>query len=188
MAQIFGLSTDGLVSRFERLTDRERQLTLMLAGVFVFIFIGGGFYWIFSNGSERRATLEAMELQLSDMEKKKGDYAEAKKRQQRFENTRVPNLRGYIESKALGLGLPTDSLVESKDALLQKATPGNLRLEVAEFSMRRVSIDMLTAFLEAVEGKEKDSTIKVSRLRIGASTGTPDLLDASMLVATWKKK
>ena len=188
MAQLFGISTESIVARFERLSDRERKMSVLFLVVALIVVVGGGLYWIIDNGNQLRNSIEAMETGLEKINRLKDPYVNLQSRKARFENNRITNLRSFIDSKAKSLGLPTNALAEAKDVAMEKITPENLKLEVAKFSIGRVSIDMLTAFLQSIEGSERDGAVKVTQLKVTVSDGAPDLLDASMTVATWKRK
>ncbi|HXW53058.1 MAG TPA: hypothetical protein VEL47_03010, partial [Myxococcota bacterium] len=62
--------------------------------------------------------------------------------------------------------------------------------DIVEISVRvsltKLSIDKVTALIEAIETSEHGDLVKVTKLKINKRFDEPDLLDLSMTVSTWK--
>ena len=85
MAKLFSTMIDRISVGFELLSEREKKLTLALLGAFALIIFGGGTFWIFNAGMEKRGQIESLERQISEIETLKIKYAAAKVEQQRDE-------------------------------------------------------------------------------------------------------
>lgn len=192
MAKIFGFSTDRIASSFEAMTEREKKMTLFFAAAVLVTLIGGTFYWVFSNASDRRAEIDELQKYSTQISEQRQEYLNSRARNGALKKAMASNrtnLFGAVQAAASRLQLPPVQIeempVESKGAAGKGV---KIREERVRFSLRELSIDRLTAFLEELEGNSSEGVTKVIQMNIRTSFKAPDLVDVqNMIVATWKQ-
>jgi|GEM_PF-3738224 len=197
MAKGLGISTSAIGGWFERLTDREKKLVVGFAVALFVILIGGGFYFLYSKGSERRQEIDEMQQMSIQIENLRPQYASARAKNEALEaklaRTRV-DLFVRVPDAVRTSGLPPATV----DPITLSPKEGTRKIKGKDVKEDRVSvkltftssmsIDRLTTLLSAIEGDEGGEVVKVMNINIKPNSRTPDLLDVTdILVSTWKQ-
>jgi type II secretory pathway component PulM len=182
MARFLGISKDRISAAFEAMTDREKKMTMGFFAALFLILVGGGFYWVFSTGTERREEIQKLQNYAIEISAKRESYLTAKARNdviRRAMKANRENLFAVVQNAAGKLQLPP---------LQIEAMPNEKGEERVRFSLRELSIDKLTAFLEEIEGNSADGVTKVIQMNIKTNARAADLVDVqNIIVATWKQ-
>lgn len=195
-AKSLGISMGGISGWFERLTDREKKLVVGFAIALFVILVGGGLYFLYSKGSERRQEIDAMQQMSVQIENLRSQYAAARAKndalEQRISRSNV-NLLVKVPTAVRIAGLPAAN-VASKGLSAKEGTRRIKGKEVKEdrvgvtLSYVPMSIDRLTTLLSAIEEDESSGVVKVMTIDIKSNARTPDLLDVTNIsVSTWKQ-
>ena len=74
------------------------------------------------------------------------------------------------------------------DLAEQKVARGDSRFQQSSVSvsLKSISVDRLSAFMESVENSTRDGLVKITRLNVKTNFESSDLLHVKMTVATWK--
>jgi hypothetical protein len=185
MSKFFATLMDAISIRFERLTDREKKLVLSFISFLLVIVIGGGFLWVNHSLDKKRAQMDTLRKQLDEINSLQDQYQQAKMKQEaeerRFKYNTV-SLFSFIQSSATRFGLTLYDLNEHKEPVAESTL---IETSVV-VNLKQVSIDRLTAFLEALEESSENGVVKVTRIKVKSRFDAEDLLDVQMTVATWK--
>lgn len=174
-----------LKSTFERLTDRERRLLNIFMTVLACIVIGLGYLFFSMSLSSKRTQIHSIHEQMERVHALESEYMLAKVKQEANERkfrTNNVSLFSLLQEVATRLSLQLNDLNEQKQPV--ENTP-LVETSVA-VSLKDLSIDKLTAFLEAVEGASDKGLVKVTRLKVRKRYQNPELLEVTMTVSTWK--
>ncbi len=185
MAKLFQSLTDKLGAVTERLSERERKMLTILVSVGVCLIVIAVFFGVSQRLDARRAEIEVAKKQLVEITSLQDVYRQAKAKQEAEEmrfRTNPISLFSFLQSVSTRLGLTLFDLNEHRTPI------AGSRLVESDVvvTLKQISIDKLTAFLEAVEDSASGSVVKVKQLKVKARFDTPDLLDVQMTVATWK--
>jgi hypothetical protein len=198
MARKFGVSSAGAMSWFESLTEREKKFVVGFVAALFIILVGGGFFFVYSKGNERRAEIDAMQKASEEIEKLRPDYASAKTKNEALEAKLLrnnTNLMGVVQAAARSAGLSvtvsTDQALSPKDSV-KTIKDRSIREErvAAQVSFANpVSIDRLTSFISAIEGTQGGGVVKIKSMSVRPNVRTLDLLDVTnIVVSTWVSK
>lgn len=169
----------------EGLSAREkRMLGMVFSGGLVLLALST-FYLATSKISNKRKILTQNEAQFDEIRKLESEYNIAKERNERMVQSIRSNdisLLSLVPSIVNRLGLSVSELTEQRRPL---GKTNNVEVSV-KLSLSKLSIDKLTALIEAIESDEYQGRVKVTRLKINKRFDEPDLLDLQMTVSTWK--
>lgn len=185
MARFFSQISEVSMQWYDGLSNRERRLLATLS-VFLFILLVFSTIYLATNKiATRRATLAQNKQQLEQVRALEGEYLRAKEKNERAMvriRSNDVSLFTLIQGITNRLGLSVKDLNEQKRPLPKS--------NVIEISVRvnftKLSIDKVTALLEAIETSESKELVKVTKLKVNKRFDEPDLLDLQMTVSTWK--
>jgi hypothetical protein len=198
MARKFGISSAGVTTWFESLSEREKKFVIGFAVLLFLILVGGGFFFVYSKGNERREEIDAMQKVNLEIEKLRPDYASAKSKNDALEAKLLrnnTNLMGAVPAAARSAGVtisieqkalsPKESIRKIKDKDIREERVGIQSVNFAN----PISIDRLTSFLSATEGVQGGGVVKIMAMSVRMSNRTPDLLDVTnVVISTWTAK
>jgi hypothetical protein len=170
---------------FDGLADREKKLLMVALGV-VCLLLAVSIFWM---GALK------LDAKHTKLERSRAQFDEVKQLEERFIIARRKNeilmrsiksnnvsLFSLIPTITAKLGLSVKGLDEIK-----KPDPKTGVVEVSvKITLTKLSIDKLSALIEAIETSNPLGLVKVTRLKINKSYSEPDYLDIQMTVATWK--
>lgn len=185
MAKIIDRISEAWSSWFDSLSAREKRLLGILFSAVMVILIGATFYIATSKISTKKTVLSGKQNQLNEIRAIEDDYRAAKEKNERIiENisTNDVSLLSFIPSVAARYGLVVKELSEQRRAV---GKTNNVEISV-KISLTKLSIDKVSALIEALESGENEGRVKVTRLKIISRFDEPDLLDLQMTVSTWK--
>lgn len=170
---------------FDGLSDRERKLlifcALVIISLLLFLLLFFGSQKISSHRHEFKTNKDILE-QINNLE---GDYLKAKERGDRARLSVMHNsvsLFSLIQGITNKFGLVVKDLNEQKRSL-----PKSNIVEVSvRVNLSKLSIDKVSALIEAIESSAYAPLIKVTKLKITKRFDEPDLLDLLLTVSTWK--
>ena len=169
-----------------KMTDRERKLVFLTAGVAVVLvvvvvgwLIGGAI-----EAREKRITIRKDEI--AQVEALRVDYDAAVSRQKAAENrirtAASTSLFSLLQKSAADVGLSLTDLQERripvKDSELTEVT--------VDVNLKEISVDKLVTLLEKIEGRSSGGVIKVTKLKVKTRFDNPEILEAALTVSTWK--
>jgi type II secretory pathway component PulM len=167
------------------LTERERRLVMATAAVATLFVVGGGILWVSDSIASKEKRIQLRQEQLDQILTLEGAYFEAKEKlnaeERRLKGNKV-TLFSLCNKAANEIGLTLNDLNERKRPV--KGT--NLEEVSVEVNLKSMTMDKLTSFLEAIEGKRAGGLVKITKLKVKSRFDQPDLLDVQMTVATWK--
>lgn len=185
MARVFDRFSDAAMRWYDGLSDRERRLlTIFFTCVFVLLVFSTVFVAI-NKISTKRADLARNKEVFTEVKALESEYLQAKEKNERALMSIRRNdvsLFTYIQGITSRLGLTVKDLNEQKRPL---AKSGMVEISV-KVNLTKLSIDKVTALLEAITTSEEGELVKVTRLKINKRFDEPDLLDLQMTVSTWK--
>lgn len=185
MAQFFEKISESSMRWYDSLTDRERRLLSVFSISIVVLLLFVTVYLGVSKLSSRRADLARNKQQLSQIVDLEGEFLKAKEKTEKARMMVMRNdasLFSLIQGITTRLGLSVKDLAEQKRPL-----PKSDIVEVSvRLNLSKLSIDKVTALIEAIETSEHGPLIKVTKLKISKRFDEPDLLDLQMTVSTWK--
>lgn len=185
MARVFERLSDSAVRWYDGLSDRERRLlTIFFACLFILLVFSTVFLAI-NKISSKRADLARNKEVFAEVKALESEYLQAKEKNERA----LMNIKGndvslftYIQGITNRLGLSVKDLNEQKRPL---AKTGMVEISV-RVNLSKLSIDKVSALLEAITTSEEGELVKVTRLKINKRFDEPDLLELQMTVSTWK--
>jgi hypothetical protein len=185
MARFYEKITESSMQWYDGLSDRERRLISILAATVVALLLMLTIYLGVSKLSSRRAELVRNKQQLAQIVDLEDEYFKAKEKTEKARMTVRRNdvsLFTFIQAVTSRLGVAVKDLNEQKRPL-----PKSDIVEVSvKLNLSKLSIDKVTALIEAIETSEMGQLIKVTKLKINKRFDEPDLLDLQMTVSTWK--
>ena len=167
---------------FEQLDSRQRKL--FVAGVVfgVVLLFFGGLYSVGSAGDSKQQQAQLYRNQMRQINSLQASYkaVRASKRQlgKQLRSSTV-SLFSFLPAVAKQLGLSLSDL----DEKTQKIPGSNLVQRSVSITLKKLSIDKLTSFLQAVEDSGPVKLIKVVRLKVNRRLDQD--LDVQLTVATW---
>lgn len=187
MAGFFNKISEASMRWYDGLSDRERRLLTILFTCFCALLIISTFFLATSKISTRRVELARNKEQLAQIKELEGEYLRAKEKNEKALKNISRNdvsLFTFISAITNRLGLPAKDLNLSET---RKPLPKSNIVEVSvRVNLTKLSIDKVTALIEAIEASEQGELVKVTRLKVNKRFDEPDLLDLQMTVSTWK--
>lgn len=171
---------------FSRLTEREKRLVLLTAGVATAIVVALGVTLVGSalEKREKRVALRRDEIaQLETLREKYQEAVAAEERSKRRITSNTASLFSLLQKSASEVGLSLTDLNERRTPV--KDAPDITEVTV-DLTLKEISVDKLDTLLEKIEGKRNDGVIKISKLKVKTRFDNPEMLEASMTVSTWK--
>lgn len=185
MARIFDRISEISMRWYDSLSDRERRLLTVIFAVVLLLIIVLTLIVSISGISEKRDNLKRNKEQLALVKELEGEYLKAKEKNDRAMMSVRRNsvsLFTYIQTITTRLGLAPKDLNEQK-----KPMPKSNMVEISvRVNLAKLSIDKLTALIEAITTSEEGQLVKITRLKVTKRFDEPDLLDLQMTVSTWK--
>ena len=174
-----------LINRFQSLSDDNKKTVLMGASAGLLIVVLVCLYGAVSSLSGRQAQIKQLELESKQIDSLSGQYqhiqAEQDARQAQIRANKVA-LFTVIQNVATRLELEVNDLNERKEPL----NNSDLMQVSVIVTVKELSMDRLTAFLEDLEKSASNGLVKITRLQVKTRFDQPDLLDVQMTVTTWK--
>ncbi len=185
MAKIIEKVSEAWSSWFDGLSAREkRMLGMLFSGLMVVLTIAT-FYIATSKINTKKTDLARNQSQLNEIKDLEGEYLITKEKNERIVESIRQNdvsLLSLIPSVASRLGLTVKELTEQRKPLGKSS---NVEVSV-KLSLSKLSMDKVTALIEAIETGENEGRVKITRLKINTRFDEPDLLDVQMTISTWK--
>lgn len=185
MAKIFDRLNSSFSAWYDSLSDRERRLITICSVVLVLVALFGTLFITASRLESKRNQLEKSRNQYSQIRLLEGEFLVEKKKNEmlvRSIRTNTISLFSLIQGITSKLGTPVKGLDE-----VRRPEPKTGMIEVSvKLNLAKLSIDKLSALIEAIESSNSMGLVKVTRLKINKNYSEPDYLDVQMTVATWK--
>lgn len=185
MARFFDRINESTMRFLDSLSDRERRLVGILFACFCVVLIFGTVFFATNRIASKRAELVRNKEQLAQIKNLEGEYLQAKEKNEAAKRAIMQNdvsLYTFISAIGTRLGLSVKDLSE-----VRRPLPKTDIVEVSvRLNLTKLSIDKVTALIEAIETSEQGELIKVTKLKINKRFDEPDLLDLQMTVSTWK--
>ncbi len=185
MARIFDRVSETTMRWYDGLSDRERRLVTIFLGCVVVLVLFGALFLSTSKITTKRADLVRNKQLFTEVRDLEGEYLKAKEKNERALMSVKRNnvsLFTFIQGITSRLGLSVKDLNEQTRPL---AKTGMIEVSV-RVNLTKLSIDKVTALLEAIATSEEGELVKVTRLKVNKRFDEPDLLDLQMTVSTWK--
>ncbi len=169
-----------------KMTDRERKLIFVTAGVAALLIVVG-IGWLIGGAIEaREKRITVRQDEIAQIEALRADYDGAVARQKAAENrirtAASTSLFSLLQKSAADVGLSLADLQERrtpvKDSELTEVT--------VDVNLKEISVDKLVTLLEKIEGRSSGGVIKVTKLKVKTRFDNPEVLEASLTVSTWK--
>lgn len=179
-------STSRLGQALSKMTDRERKLVLLTAGVAVVLVVVGIGFLISGAIDKRQKRITIRKDEIAQIEALRADYDAAVQRQKSAENriksASSTSLFSLLQKSAAEVGLSLADLQERrlpvKDSDLTEVT--------VDVNLKEITVDKLVTLLEKIEGRNAGGVIKVTKLKVKTRFDNPEILEASLTVSTWK--
>lgn len=169
----------------DALSDRERRLLMIFFTCLVVLIIASTAFIATSSITNKRANLVRNKQLFSEVRDLESEYLKAKEKNERTMMSVRRNsvsLFTFIQGITSRLGLAVKDLSEQPRPL---AKTGMVEVSV-RVNLSKLSIDKVSALLEAITTAEESEVVKVTRLKVNKRFDEPDLLDLQMTVSTWK--
>ena len=179
-------STSALGAALARMSDRERKLVLLTAGVAALLLVFGLGWSLQSSIAKREKGIASRKEEIAQLEALRGEYEAATARQKaaetRIKSSAATSLFTLMQKAAGEVGLPLADLNERripvKDSDLTEVT--------VDVNLKEISIDKLVTLLEKIEGKTSAGVVKVTKLKAKTRLDSPDMLEVGLTVSTWR--
>lgn len=185
MARLLDQISEKAMGWLDGLSDRERRMLSILFGGVCVLLVVSTVFLATSKITSRRAELVRNKEQLAQIKDLEAEYLQAKEKSEKANRSIKRNdvsLFTFIQGISTRLGLSVKDLSETKRPL-----PKSNIVEVSvRLNLTKLSIDKVTALIEALETSEQGELVKVTKLKINKRFDEPDLLDLQMTVSTWK--
>lgn len=179
------MKLSALWDRFQALNNQDKKKVFLGAGVFAFLVVFLIVWSAWSSVHTRQLEVKRLAVEMKQIDALSVRYNQVKAEQQARESLIRGNkvaLFTLIQNSATRLDLKLNDLNERKEELSDsKLTQVSVVVTVKELSM-----DRLTAFLEDLEKSATNGLVKITRLQVKTRFDSPDLLDVQMTVSTWK--
>ncbi len=185
MTKIFDRVSEAWSSWFDSLSAREKRLVGILFSALMIVLVGATLYIAASKINSKKVLLTSKQNQLSEIRAIEDEYRAAKEKNESIiQSIRSNNvsLLSFIPAIAARYGLVVKELNEQRRTM---GKTSNVEISV-KISLNELSMDKVSALIEALEGGENEGRVKVTRLKISTRPDKPDLLDLQMTVSTWK--
>lgn len=181
MKNLFGQINGWLDS----LPQRENRMVKIGLATSVALFFFFVFFVSISTLAVQKKHLKADRKLLTDIQALESVYYEAKAQQRMEERKYALNtvsLFSLMQAIADRLELSLKDLNELRTPI----PDSNLVEYRVVVNLNSLSIDKLSAFIQAVEERKPVGLVKITGLQIKTRFDSPDLLDATMTISTWK--
>jgi hypothetical protein len=176
----------GLQGALAKMSDRERRLVFLTAGVAVVLVIVGLGWSISGAIRSREKGIANRKGEIAQLEALRAEYDAATARQKaaeaRIKTATQTSLFTLMQKAASEVGLSLSDLNERrlpvKDSDLTEVT--------VEVNLKEISIDKLVTLLEKIEGKTSAGVVKVTKLKTKTRLDAPDMLEVNLTVSTWR--
>jgi Tfp pilus assembly protein PilO len=175
---------DDIKLSFERMSSRERVMVSALGGVFLFLLVVGGGYWIYSGLEEREQQNAEMRKALRLLKRNKGKYLEARRRQAALERQipREPlDLLTYVSQVFKGLGLQESETSPKPPVVGPRYTRTQL-----EIKANKLSISQVASLLKQLESSTSH-VVQVTDLSVRTRYRDHEKLDVEITVTSYSR-
>ncbi|MEI6806143.1 MAG: type II secretion system protein GspM [Myxococcaceae bacterium] len=179
------MKLEALWDRFQALSNEDKKKAVLGAGVLSFLLVVLCVWGAWSSVNTRQLEVRRLATEMKQIDTLSIQYNEVKAEQQAREAQIRSNqvaLFTLIQNSATRLDLKLNDLNERKEAL----SDSNLTQVSVVVTVKELSMDRLTAFLEDIENSSSKGLVKITRLQVKTRFDSPDLLDLQMTVSTWK--
>ncbi len=174
-----------LTAAFERLSVREQRMVLFVVVALSAMALGGSSYFVRKDLKSTRQRIAHKEEKLREIAEIRGDYHRQLSEQNRLaeevkrnEKTRILS---YLEELSRAANIELGNASERAGG---STGSGLVREEAAQVEVKNVSLDRLYDFLKRIE--QGNRLVKVRRLRVRTRFDNKEMLDASIMVGTFK--
>lgn len=179
------MKLEALWDKFQALSDDDKKKAFIGATGAVFLLFVLIIWMAASALSARQTEIKRLRTELKQIDTLAVQYNQVKANQQAREALIRGNqvaLFTLIQNSATRLDLKLNDLNERKEPLADS----NLLQVSVVVTVKELSMDRLTAFLEDIEKSAENGLVKITSLQIKTRFDSPDLLDLQMTVSTWK--
>ena len=174
---------DRAIAVFEQLDSKQRRLVILGSTVGVVLLFVGGLYAISSMGESKQGETQSYRDQIRQIGGLRMPYRKARATKQQVDRqlrTFTISLFSFLPAVASQLGLTLSDL----DERVQKVPNSNVTKRSVSITLKKLSIDKLTSFMQAVEdGGGPARLIRVTDLKVTRRSDTN--LDVQLTVTTW---
>ncbi|MBH1988575.1 MAG: type II secretion system protein M [Myxococcaceae bacterium] len=174
-----------LWDRFQALNDQHKKRVAGLIGLFFLMIVVLIIGCCLSSISARQQRIRQLDQEMRQITELATKYQQIKDEQQKREAKIRSNqvaLFTLVQNAATRLDLKVNDLNERREPLAHS----NLTQISVVVTVKELSMDRLTAFLEELEHSSGNELVKITRLQVKARFDSPDLLDVQLTVSTWK--
>ena len=179
------MKLEALWDRFQALNNEEKKKVFLVGGISSFFLVVLIIWGAWSSVHSRQLEIKRLAVEMKQIDTLSLQYNKVKAEQQAREAQIRANqvaLFTLIQNSATRLDLKLNDLNERKEAL----SDSNLTQVSVVVTVKELSMDRLTAFLEDLEKSAGNGLVKITRLQVKTRFDSPDLLDVQMTVSTWK--
>ncbi|MEM7402521.1 MAG: hypothetical protein AAF310_00665 [Myxococcota bacterium] len=175
--------SDRAIAVFEQLDSKQRRLVILGSAAGVLLLFVGGLYAMSSMGEAKQGEAQSYRDQIRQIVSLRLPYRKAQVTKQQVDRqlrTSTISLFSFLPAVAGQLGLALSDL----DERTQKVPDSSVTKRSVSITLKKLSIDKLTSFMEVVEdGGGPARLIRVTDLKVTRRADTN--LDAQLTVATW---
>lgn len=179
------MKLEALWDRFQAFSNDDKKKAFLGAGITGGLLVILCIWGAWSSVNSRQVEIRRLTVEMKQVDTLSIQYNQVKAEQQ----AREAQIRGnkvalftLIQNSATRLDLKLNDLNERKEAL----SDSNLTQLSVVVTVKELSMDRLTAFLEDLENSAGNGLVKITRLQVKTRFDSPDLLDLQMTVSTWK--
>lgn len=179
------MKLEALWDRFQALNNEEKKKVFLVGGISSFFLVVLIIWGAWSSVHNRRVEIQKLTVEIKQIDALSVQYNQAKAEQQARDTLIRSNqvaLFTLIQNSATRLDLKLNDLNERKEEL----SDSKLTQVSVVVTLKELSMDRLTAFLEDLENSAGNGLVKITRLQVKTRFDSPDLLDVQMTVTTWK--
>jgi general secretion pathway protein M len=175
-----------VAAALQKMTDRERKLVFLTAGVAAILVVVGVGWGISGAIAKREKQIQSHKEEIAQLEALRADYdaavARSKAAENRIKSAASTSLFSLLQKSAADVGLSLSDLNERrlpiKDSELTEVT--------VDVTLKEITVDKLVTLLEKIEGRSSGGVVKVQKLKVKTRFDNPEVLEASLTVSTWK--
>ena len=174
-----------LWDRFQALSDENKKKAFIGAAAALTLLLVL-IVWAAANAlNTRQLEVKRLKMELKQVDTLAVQYNQVKANQQAREaliRNNPVSLFTLIQNSATRLDLKLNDLNERKEPV---ADSNVVQVSVV-VTVKELSMDRLTAFLEDIEKSSENGLVKITSLQVKTRFDAPDVLDLQMTVSTWK--
>lgn len=171
---------------FSQLSERERRLVLLTAAVAAAIIVTVAMTIVANALDKRQKRVVMRRDEIAQLEALRDRYQEAVQTEARNKSRIATNtgaLFSLLQKAAADVGITLTDLNERRAPVKDSAEVTEVTVDL---TLKELTVDKLNTLLEKIEGRRNDGVVKVTKLKVKTRFDKPELLEATMTVATWK--